>query len=149
MHFSRQVGARRRAGFTLSEVMIALVLVAMLCLGVFAGLQVITRLSLGTAVRSEAYRLLQAEAERLSSVDFASFTAVPDQTITSNFATSFLAGNQARLTYPSTGNAGRVAFTRRVVETASTGSTRTLRVEVQWTWQRQTSLISLPVYRTQ
>ncbi|MBC7369535.1 MAG: hypothetical protein H7343_22430, partial [Undibacterium sp.] len=45
--------------------MIALCLVATMCATVFAGLQTMTTLSMAVAIRSEADRLLQAEAERL------------------------------------------------------------------------------------
>ncbi len=136
-------------GFTLSEVMITLLLTAMMCLAVFAGLQTTSKLSLGTAVRSEAHRLLQAEAERLSSVEFASFVASADQSISSSFKTTFLAGNEAQFSYPSSSSPGRVIFTKRVVAVASTSTSRTLRIEVEWTWQGRSSQISIPMFRTQ
>ncbi|MBC7367826.1 MAG: hypothetical protein H7343_13615, partial [Undibacterium sp.] len=88
-------------------------------------------------------------AERLASGTFAVFAASTDQEIIGCLKTSFLPGSAPRFTYPATGNGGRVAFTRRVVETASTATSRTLRVEVQWTWQSRTSLIATPLFRTQ
>lgn len=139
---------RDRRGFTLPEVMIALLMVAMMCLAVFAGLDSISRLALGTAVRNEAHRLLQAEAERLSSVPFQNFVASSNQTITSNFRTTFLAGNQAQFSYPPSSQ-GRVTFTRRVVEVAASGTTRTLRIELDWTWQGRATTASLPMFRSQ
>ncbi len=139
----------RRAGFTLLEVMVAVFLGAVICLGIFSGLQTASRLSLGVAIRSEAYHLLQAEAERLTWVTFDSFASSPDETITACLRTSFVPGRETQFSYPATGAAGRVAFTRRVVDVASTGTTRTLRVEVQWTWQGRTSLISTLLYRAQ
>jgi len=140
---------RSNKGFTLAEVMITLSLTALMCLAVFAGLETVSRLSLQTAVRMEAYRLLQSEAERLSSVNYTSFVSSGNQTISSAFKTSFLAGTQAQFTYPASGTNGRVSFTRRVVDVASTGTSKTLRVEVQWTWQSQANLISMPVFRSQ
>jgi Tfp pilus assembly protein PilV len=141
--------ARQRAGFTLAEVMITLCLTAMMCLAVFAGLQTISRLGLESAVRTEAYRLLQSEAERLTSVDYSSFVSSGNQTIPSSFKTSFLAGNQAQFAYPASGTTGRITFTRSVTDVTSTSTSKTLQVQVQWTWQGQSHVISLPVFRAQ
>jgi Tfp pilus assembly protein FimT len=138
------------AGFTLGEVMITLCLTALMCVAAFTGLGTISRLTMAVAIRSEADRLMQAESERLTSVDFNSFVASSsDQTITGSLKTSFLSGNQAQFAYPATGSSGRVTFTRRAVEVASTSTTRTLRVEVQWTWQDRPSLISTVLLRSQ
>ncbi|MBS0663088.1 MAG: hypothetical protein JSR48_07465 [Verrucomicrobia bacterium] len=130
--------------------MIALFLIALMSLAIFQGLQTISKLALNVAVRDEGYRLLQAEAERLLAADYAGFTATTsDQSITSNIKTTFLPGNQAQFEYPASGSAGRVTFTRRVVGVSSTGAAKSLRVEVQWTWQGRPSLISTLLYRAQ
>lgn len=145
-----KVTNKRRAGFTLGEVMITLCLTAMMCVAAFTGLGTVTRLTMAVAIRSEADRLMQAEAERLTSVDFASFVASSsDEAITGCLKTSFQSGNQAQFDYPATSNSGRVTFARRVVEVASTSTTKTLRVEVQWTWQDRPSLISTLLFRSQ
>lgn len=141
--------ARKRDGaFSLPEVMVAIVLISMVCLSVFSGLYLISKLALNNAVRSEGFRLMQAEAEYLTSADFSTFGPVADQTITSCVKTTFRPGREAQFEYP-TDAAGRVVYTRRVVNVASTPTRKNLRVEVQWTWQGKTSLISVPVMRYQ
>ncbi len=145
-----RVTNNQRLGFTLGEVMITLCLTAMMCVAAFTGLATISRLTMAVAIRSEADRLVQAEAERLTSVDFTSFVeSSADETITASLKTSFLSGNQAQFAYPATSNSGRVTFTRRVAAVASTSTTKTLRVEVQWTWQGRPSLISTVLFRSQ
>jgi hypothetical protein len=128
--------------------MITLLLIAMMCLSIFSGLETISKLALGTAIRSEAYHLLQAEAERLTAADFGSFAAMANQTSASCLKTTFAPGNQAQFAYPATGSQGRVTFTRRVVDVTSTATTKTLRVEVQWAWRGRSYLISTLVFRT-
>jgi prepilin-type N-terminal cleavage/methylation domain-containing protein len=140
---------RTKSGFTLSEVMIAMVLISIMCLSVFGALQSTSRLALNTAIRSEAHRLMQAEAERLISVDFGSFGSSADQTITSSVKAIFGPNKDAQFALPANNANGRVSFTRRVIEVSSTSSSKTLRVEVQWTWQGHTSLISTPLFRSQ
>lgn len=134
---------------TLPELMIVLLLIAILCLAMFAGLQTVSRIVLSTAVRAEANRLLQAEAERLVSVPYPDFTATGTQDITSSFRTSFRPGTQAALTHPGSDSAGRVTFRREVVQVTSTATTRTLQVQVSWLWQGQSRQISTPVFRSQ
>ena len=144
-----QTAIKRRAGFTLSEVMITLCLTAMMCVSIFAGLQNISRLTMAVSSRSEAKRLMQAEAERLISVEFGSFAASADQLITSCFRTSYVPGSEAQFAYPASGTTGRVIFTRRVVAVDATSTTKTLRVEVQWMSQGRTNTVSTPVFRAQ
>lgn len=139
---------RRPAAFTLPEVMIALVLVSALCLSTFVGMRLVSNLAMTTAIRSEAHRLMQAEAERLMSVGYGSFVASSAVNIPAVLKTTFRPGTEARLA-PAPGTAGRVTFVRRVVEVASTSTTRTLRVEVQWTWLGKTTVISVRVFRSQ
>lgn len=136
-------------GFTLVEVMIAMMLIALMCLSVLTGLRSITDMTMGVAVRSEAYRVMQAEAERLTQIDYDSFQASGDQTTTSCLKTTFLPGNQNKFDYPANGSGGRITLTRRVVEVSSTDTTKTLRVEVRWTWQGRTNLISTLLFRAQ
>ena len=124
-------------------------LISMMCLSVFAAMQQITKATLALAVRSEAYRLMQAEAERLLSVDYNSFTASGNQTLTSAVKTTYTPTNDAALTLPADNALGRATFTRRVVSAGSTATSKTLRVEVEWTWQGHANLISTPLYRTQ
>lgn len=136
-----------RAAFSLPEVMVALLLVSVVCMAVIPGLQLISRTALDGAIRSEAHRLVQAEAERLMSVGFASFQAAADRSVQSCVKTNFKADSSAKYEYPSS-SAGRVTFTTRTVEVSSGSTSRTLRVEVQWTWQGKTVVVSTPVFRS-
>jgi type II secretory pathway pseudopilin PulG len=134
---------------TLPEVMIALLIVAAMCLTVFGGLNMVSKWALHSAISSEAQRLLQAEAERLLSVPYAHFVAGADETSTSSVGTTFLAGMQPRLSYPPTRPGARVSFTRRVIAVASTATSRTLRIEVAWTWHGGSHVVATPLYRAQ
>jgi hypothetical protein len=130
--------------------MITMFLISMVCLGVFVGLRQITRAAMAVAVRDEAYHLMQAEAELLLSGDYTGFVATTvDQNITSSVKTSYAPSTVAALTLTADNGIGRTTFVRRVVEVASTDTSRTLRVEVQWTWQGQPNLISAQLFRTQ
>jgi prepilin-type N-terminal cleavage/methylation domain-containing protein len=141
---------KKNAAFTLPEVMITMFLISMMCLAVFAGLQQITKAALAVAVRSEAYHLMQAEAEQLLAGDFTSFAATAaDQTITSSVKTSYLPNTTAALGISTDNAVGRTTFTRRVVAVSSTATSKTLRVEVQWTWQGRPYLVSVQLFRTQ
>lgn len=141
---------RPKAAFTLPEVMVAMFLISMMCLSVFVALQQITKAALAVALRDEAYHLMQAEAEQLLSSDYSSFVATTaDQTIASSVKTSYTPSTVTALTLTSDNGVGRVTFTRRAVQVASTTSTRTLRVEVQWTWQGKSNLISTQLFRSQ
>lgn len=142
------VARKQNLAFSLPEVMVAIVVISMVCLTVFSGLYLVSRMALNNAVRSEGFRIMQAEAERLTSIDFFSLGAVSDQTIQSCVKTGFRPGREAQFQYPSD-NSGRVTYTRRVVEVASSSSSKSLRVEVQWTWQSKTTLISVPILRYQ
>ncbi|PTX91387.1 prepilin-type N-terminal cleavage/methylation domain-containing protein [Opitutus sp. ER46] len=135
------------AGFTLAEVIVAMFLISLMCLSVFAGLQQITKSMLSVAVRSEGYHLLQAESERLLASDFDTFVASADQTITSSVKTSYAPSKVAPLTITGDNAVGRIRFTRRVVQVESTGASRTLRVEVEWKWDKRTQIISTLLYR--
>ncbi len=140
-----------QAAFTLPEVMVAMLLISMLCLSVFAGLQQVSRAMTSIALRTEAERLLQAEAERLLNVDYASFTSSATETITSSFKTSFTAKRTAALDHkqlPTDNGMGRVDFKRQVVKVASTDTSTTLRVDVSWAWQGKPNVISVPLFRT-
>lgn len=141
--------SKNAAGFTLIEVMITMALISLMCLGVFVGLQQITRAMMTVAVRDEAYHLLQAEAERLLTADYSAFTASGNQTITSAVKTTYSPSSAARFTLPTDNASGRIAFTRRVVEVANTSNTRTLRVDVTWTLNGRTNTISAPLFRLQ
>lgn len=121
----------------------------MMCLSAFAGLQLISRLTLDIAARSEAQRVLQTEAERLNAADFSSFVASDAVTITSCLKTTFRAGSQAQFALSSDHAAGRVTFTRRVVEVSSTSTSRTLRVDVTWTTQGTSHTDSVLLFRAQ
>ncbi len=144
---ARRTPVATNSAFTLVEVMIALVLVSMMCASTFAGIQLVSRMAVSSAVRSEAHRIMQAEAERLTSVGYSDFTPSGDQSVVSSLKTTFSPGNQAALEYPPAGTAGRVTFTKRVVNVSTSTTTRTLRVEVQWTWQGKVTVISTPVMR--
>lgn len=133
--------------FSLVEVLVGMVLVMLMCASVFPGLQLITKSAMNTAVRSEAHRLMQAEAERLMSVGYASFTTATEQTITSSIKTTFAPDKSSQFQYP-TNQAGRVTFKRRIVAVSETSTTRTLRVEVEWTWQGRNTVISMPIFRS-
>jgi Tfp pilus assembly protein PilV len=141
--------ARKNAAFTLSEVMITMFLISMMCLGVFSGLQQITKAMMTVAIRDEAYHLLQAEAERLLDSDYTSFSSSADQTITSALKTSYTPSTAAKFAILSDNAVGRITFTRRVVDVTSTTTSKTLRVEVQWTWLGRTNTVSAPLFRTQ
>lgn len=136
-----------RAGFTLVEVMVTVTLVSFLCASAFAGLNLLSRTAMRTAVRSEAYRLMQDKAEQLMAADYTGFTSSSDQTITSSIKTSSVPGTETQFQYPSAGTRGRVTFTRKVVDVSSTSTSKTLRVEVRWTWQGATTTISTPLFR--
>lgn len=136
-----------QAAFSLPEVIVAMVLVTLMCVSVFPGMQLVSRSAINTAIRSEAHRLMQAEVERLTFGTYSAFTASADQTITSAIKTTFGPDKHQRLQYPSS-QAGRVVFTRRVVEVSSTSKSRSLRVEVQWVWQGRAIVISTPLFRS-
>jgi prepilin-type N-terminal cleavage/methylation domain-containing protein len=149
MSSNRRVVAKN-VGFTLPEVMITMFLISMMCLAVFSGLQQITKAALAVAIRSEAYHLMQAEAERLLDGDYASFAATTtDQTITSSVKTSYTPSTTPALATSADNGVGRSTFTRRVVLVSSTTTSKTLRVEVQWTWQGRPYLVSTQLFRTQ
>lgn len=137
------------AGFTLAEVIITMFLISMMCLSVFAAMQQITKATLALAIRSEGYRLMQSEAERLLSIDYTSFTSSGNQTITSAVKTTYTPSSDAALSLPADNALGRATFTRRVVAVSNTATSKTLRVEVEWTWQGHSNLISTPLFRTQ
>lgn len=140
-------------GFTLPEVMITMFFISVMCLGVFVGLQQITFAMMSVAIRDEAHHLMQAEAERLIASDYTSATATAsDQTITSSVKTSYMRLNPTvapALIVPTDNDPGRITFTRRVVAVASTASSKTLQVEVEWTWRGRANKISTPILRTQ
>lgn len=141
--------ASPKSGFTLAEVMIALLLISAMCLSVFSGLHMISKWTLHTAIRSEAHRLMQAKAEELLAGTYAGFTAQANEAVTSSIKTTFNAGTQAQFAYPANNSGTRVSFTRRVVGVASTTTSQTLRIEVSWAWQGQSYLISCPLFRSQ
>ncbi len=141
--------SKNTVGFTLVEVMITLFLISLMSLGVFVGLQQITRAMMAVAARDEAYHLLQAEAERLLTADYGAFTASGNQTITSALKTSYTPSSDAKFVLPADNASGRMAFTRRVVELASTPSTRTLRVDVSWSLNGRNSTVSTRLFRLQ
>ena len=132
---SRRNARKKIDGFTLSEVIITMFLLSVMCLGVFVGLQQVTKAMMAVAIRDEAYHLLQAEAERLLSADYTSFTNTSaDQVITSAVKTSFTPSAAAQFSTGTSDGSGRIAFTRRVVSVASNATSRTLRVEVEWSF---------------
>lgn len=123
-------------------------LISMMCLSVFAGLQQITKVALAVALRNEGYHHLQQESERLLNTDYSSFIATTqDTTIKSAVKTSYSPSGAAQMAITSDNATGRVNFTRRVVEVASTTTTRTLRVEVTWTWQGRSNTITTQLFR--
>jgi prepilin-type N-terminal cleavage/methylation domain-containing protein len=141
---------RKAAGFTLVEVMITMFLISMMCLGVFAGLQQITKAMASVAIRDEAYHLMQAEAERLLNTDFASFSASGPQTIHCSFGTSFARGNNTGALTGSS-SVGRVDFVRQVLDVGSTQNpaTQTLRIQITWAFPDQRpNVISTTLFRT-
>ncbi len=140
---------QKLAAFTLMEVMITMFLMSVLCLGVFVGMQQVTKAMMNVAIRDEAYHLMQAEAERLLSSDYTSFNASAAQTITSAVKTTILPNSVAQFGFTGDNAIGRVTFTRQVVAVASTSSSKTLRVQVQWTWQGRTNTVSVPLFRNQ
>lgn len=147
----RQRSRRSITGFTLVEVVVALVLISMLCVSIFASIHLISKLALNSAIRVEAYRLAQAEAERLESVGFASAAAYTDQVLSSSLKTAFRRSTENRFEYSPTNASGRVTFTRRVVDLGSTSTMKNFQVEVDWTWQGQKSKrpVSLHILRYQ
>lgn len=123
-------------------------LISMMCLSVFAGLQQITKTALNVAIRDEAYHLLQAKAEQLIDGTYANFVpTTTDQTITSSVKTSYAPSKTGALAITADNAVGRVTFTRRVVNVATDAVSTTLRVEVQWTWDKRTSIISSQLLR--
>lgn len=139
---------RNNDGFSLGEVMIALFCISLLCLGIFAALQQISGTMMAIAIRDEAYHLMQAKAEQLLSGDYADFTASADESITSAVKTNFHASTAAALALPANNANGRITFTRRVIQVSSTTSSRTLEVEVDWTWGGRSASVSTPLFRT-
>lgn len=128
----------RVSGFSLVEVVVSMVLVSTLCVSIFASINLISKLAMNSAIQTEAYRLAQAEAERLESVGFGSAKAEPDETIVSSLKTSTRRSSEAQFGYSPTNALGRVAFVRRVKDIGSTSSMKTLQVEVEWTWLGKT-----------
>ncbi len=142
--------ANKNAAFTLAEVVITMFLMSLTCLGIFAGMQQITKAMMAVALRDEAYHLMQAEAERLLATDYTSFTATAsDQSITGAAKTTYLPSTAAKFGITSDNALGRATFTRRVVQVSSTTTSRTLRVEVQWTWQGRSQTITTTLLRIQ
>lgn len=146
---SRRPSTRARAGLTLPEVMIALLVVSGMCLTVFGGLNMVSKWSLLAGIRGEAGRLVQEEAERLLAVPFNEFVASGNETVGSSVHTTFRPGTQAQFTPPAAGTGARASFTRRVVEVAATPRSRTLRIDVAWTWLGENYAISCPLFRVQ
>jgi len=138
-----------RSGLTLPEVMMALLVVSGLCLTVFGGLNMVSKWSLLAGIRGEAGRLVQEEAERLLAVPFTDFVASADETLGSSVHTTFRPGTQAQFAHPASGTGARASFTRRVVEVAATPRSRTLRIDVAWTWLGEDYAISCPLFRVQ
>lgn len=148
----RHLRSNRRSsveGFTLVEVIISMVLISVMCLSVFVGLNQMTKNAMAVALRNEAYHLMQAEAERLLQGDYFAFDVVPAATIQSSVKTTYAPSALAKFALGADNAAGRVTFTRRVVSLASTASSKTLQVEVEWTWQGRPNAIATPLYRTQ
>jgi Tfp pilus assembly protein PilV len=141
----------RQSGFSLVEVVLSMVLVSTLCISIFVSINLISKLAMDSAIRTEAYRLAQAEAERLESVGFGSVAAYPNETIISSLKTSTGRSTDAQFAYSATNASGRVEFVRRVVDLGSTSSMKNLQVEVEWTWmgKKPRSPISLVVLRHQ
>lgn len=140
---------RKHSGFTLIEVMIAMVLIAMMCLSVFVALRQITNTAMAVAVRNEAYHLMQQQAEQLLAGTYADFSTVAEQDITSAVKTSFAPSTTPALVLPADNASGRITFKRQVVSVASTATSKTLRVEVDWTWQGHANEISTLLFRAQ
>jgi len=135
----------KRQAFSLVEVMVTLALCALMCVAAFGALQMVTRISYQTAARTEAGRVLQAEVERLNSVDYSGFVASSTQTIQGSLNSTFAEGSQPRFTYFSA--ASPVRFSRTVIEVASSAASRTLRVEVSWELQGRPSRLSATILR--
>ena len=131
--------------------MVSMVLVSTLCISIFVSINLISKLAMNSAIRTEAYRLAQAEAERLESVGFGSAAAYTDQSIVSSLKTSTTRSSEAQFTYSPTNASGRITFVRRVVDLGSTSSMKNLQVEVEWTWlgKKPKSPVSLVVLRHQ
>lgn len=128
--------------------MIALVVIAFTIMSITGALHTVSKWTLATAVQNEADRLMQAEAERLMSAPYSDIAASGDETIHSSVATSFRPGTEAQFSYPAGDPAARVAFVRRVVDVATTSTSKQLRVEVEWTWQGRSRLVSAPLFRS-
>ena len=128
--------------------MITLVLISLMSLGVFAGLRQISYAMMAVALRDEAYHLVQAKAEQLLASDYSSFTSAGNETITSSVKPSFAPILYSQFQLGSDNAKGRATFTRRVVDVASTTSSKTLRVDVSWTWQGRSNVVSAPLFRT-
>ncbi len=125
-------------------------LISMMCLGTFVALQQITRAALSIAIRDEGYHIMQEQAEQLLQGDYANFVATAaDQTTYGTVKTSYLPSNLAAFTLPSDNNNlnARVKYTQRAVSVATTATTATLRVEVEWVWQKRKYLISTQLFR--
>ena len=141
----------RASAFSLVEVVVAMVLISTLCVSIFASVSLISKLAMNAAIRTEAYRLAQAEAERLESVGFINATAYSDETIISSLKTTSRRSSEAQFAYSPTNALGRVTFVRRVVDLGSTATMKNFQVEVDWTWQgkKPKSPVSLVVLRHQ
>ncbi|HTO04943.1 MAG TPA: prepilin-type N-terminal cleavage/methylation domain-containing protein, partial [Opitutus sp.] len=106
----------RVSAFSLVEVVVAMVLISTLCISIFASVSLISKLAMNAAIRTEAYRLAQAEAERLESVGFIHAAAYSGETIISSLKTTSRRSSEAQFAYSPTNASGRVTFVRRVVD---------------------------------
>jgi len=138
----------RSLGLTLPEVTVALFIISFAIMSIAGALHTVSKWTLATAIQNEADRLMQAEAERLMSAPYDVISASGDETILSSVATSFRPGTQEQFSYPADGAGARVTFVRRVVNVATTSMSKQLRVEVEWTWQGSSRLVSAPLLRS-
>lgn len=93
MSYNNKQKHRDQGGFTLVEIMIALLVFTVIMLGVAAGLLAAIRTNKGNVVRDEALRIAEDELNQLKGQQFTVFNTSPDLAQTSGFSLPAVATN--------------------------------------------------------
>lgn len=128
----------RQQGFTLVEIMIALLVFMVIMLGVAGGLLTALRANKGNVVRDEALRLAEDELNRLKGERFSVFGTSADLTETAPAWT-------ALPNMPSRIRGGTITFARATqVDDLATAATELKRIDVAVGWNDPAGGAALP-----
>lgn len=129
-----------QGGFTLVEIMIALLVFMVVMLGVAGGLIQATRANKGNVVRDEALRVAEDELNRLKGAQFSVFGISPDLATTAPAGTwTALASVQSKI------RGGTITFARSTqIADLATTATAIKRIDVAVGWNDPAGGAALP-----